>query len=65
MNMAYGTQIVRIEMEIPADVDTSTVLELMQDAAVALSEIQDDDDEMSEAELEVVRSLVSVEIVPR
>lgn len=60
--MAYGTQKVRIEMEIPADVDPSTVLEMAQEMACDLSDT-DDDDTLSEFDTEVIAAGVSVEIL--
>ncbi len=62
IKMAYGTQKVRIEMEIPADVDPSVVLEMAQELACELSDT-DDDDIMSETDMEIVSEAVSVEVL--
>lgn len=60
---------IRIEMEVPDDLDPSTILERMQEQAIEWAEEyaqeqDDDDDDMSEVEIDkdAIENAVSVEI---
>lgn len=62
--MKRRTQIVRIEMEVPVSVDLSTILEIMQDAALRVYEFEDDSaPELTSSNETQIMDSVSVEVV--